>query len=172
MHHLENLILSQKPDVLKCEVTQDGTLLWDHFFCSGTIYTTTDQPHSENSSWGDERVSWASLNPLTEHLQWNKGAGDVVLCLFEVTTRFYSHRPAPLHHCTTTSIQNELEKKKKPYVMCCSFVLVEQTLNLNCAAANYSFFLMVCNTTVCPLDCVFNQSNNHKTAFSLLVHGG
>lgn len=61
--------------------------------------------------WGS--FGGASLGSLTRRLKRNKGEGDVVFCLFEVTARFYSHRPALLHHCNTASIQNELVKKKK-----------------------------------------------------------
>lgn len=79
-----------------------------------------------------------SLDPLTQRLKRNKGEGDVVFCLFEVTARFYSHRPALLHHCNTASIQNELVKKKKKSFACCCFVLVDQTLILNFEAATCS----------------------------------
>lgn len=86
-----------------------------------------------------------------------------MLCLFEVTARFYSHSPAPLHHYNTASIQNELEKKG--YFVCCCFVLVEQTPSLNFAAANCSCVVW----HYCMLDCLLVFLIILPT-FSLLVH--
>ena len=94
------------------------------------------------------------VSPFTQRLSWNKGGGDVVLRLFEVTTRFYSHRP--LQRCTTPSIQNELEEKC--YLVCCSFVLVEQN------SSKWNLIITLRGTNVCLSTCVFNRSNNRKTA--------
>lgn len=98
---------SQIDTVLTFKVPQGETLLRSSLLILVLISSTV-----KNSAWSHEGVLGASWSPLTKCLKWNKGEGDVALCLFEVTARFYSHRPAPLHHCVTASIQNELRKKK------------------------------------------------------------
>ena len=97
--------------------------------CSGIIFT--DQPCSENSAWSDDGVLGGSLSPLAECLKWNKGEGDVVLLFFfyfEVTARFYSHRPAWAfalpHDCQHPEWACEKrKKKKKEKVLRCAVLL-------------------------------------------------
>lgn len=77
--------------------------------------------------------------------------------LFEVTARFYSHRPALLHRCNTAGIQDELEKK----------MLFRVLLFCPCGTNSSpklrsSKLLLWCVVLlhVCPLARVLNQSNN------------
>lgn len=77
--------------------------------------------------------------------------------LFEVTARFYSHRPALLHRCNTAGIQDELEKK----------MLFRVLLFCPCGTNSSpklrsSKLLLWCVVLlhVCPLARVLNQSHN------------
>lgn len=80
-----------------------------------------------------------------------------------------SHGPVPLLHCTTTSIQNELGKKKENcYILCAALLSLWGKLsNLNCAAVAA---LTVCNAIVCLLDCVSDETNYCTMALSLSLH--